>query len=338
MTWVSGCSGWPQFETQQKGEILLDLINSLIKEKKCKPEHVFINYSYDFYETNELARHTRMSYGEDSYTITNGHTASKKYSAKGIVFNILDFDLDILKILKLVNHSLDSITASRTHQLIDDTLSLNKVLQERHFRNKTQIKRFWKVDYYFQNGKFNFYYLESQENNAPPKARDLFVSNNVLEIVGNYDLGYLVFLNDSIFRYVELSIHPYYEDPKIYLFNWRKGTDNHTFYNRFPIDNIYQEYWAKHSQAHIFLNFNFFNGKALFIPRFNLVSTEYGKMENEIIDGLVQKATQKNSVILPKDAFKAKDKSTSGWIFCLILGGLLLVSVVINVILARYKR
>lgn len=316
MKWTGSCKKHT-LEIQQKGEILIELLNDLVKTKGKFKDHIFIHYSGSFYENNKV--YTNITFGEDTYRLNNQKSDDDK-TAKGIIVDIHDYDLSITKMVNMVNVFLDSLSGNKT-----DTSIVSTLLKRKIFRNKKQTSEIDELDYYYENNKFHFYCLVQPYDTSNVRVKALFSVDNVYEIYGNsLSEGYFIFTTDSnflFFRHDKLS--------KPLRFNWRPLIDSGHF-QRSAIKGHEIEYYYDTTKKFVqkfVLHYNF-DSKALFIPHENFVKTDYQNIEWKFIDSLIQKP----SIIAP---INPKENSKL-WFY--ILGGLLIISLALNIILWRKKN
>lgn len=316
MEWIGSCKKHT-LEIAQKGEILIELIDNLIKAKGKFHDHIFIHYSGSFYQDNKVR--TNITYGEDTYRLNNQKSYDDK-TAKGIILDIHDYDLSITKMVNKINVFLDSLNGNKA-----DTSLVSTLLKKKIYRNKKQTSELNELDYYFKDNKFHFYCLAQPYDTSAVQVNVLFSVDNVYEVYGtSLSEGYFIFTTDSNFLFLRHDIVS-----KPLLFNWRPLKDlSHV--QRSAIKGHEIEYYYDKTEKFVqkfVLHYNF-DSKALFIPHENFVQTDYQNIEWQFINDLIHKPT----IITPVNS---KDNSKF-WFY--ILGGLLLISLSINIFLILKKQ
>ena len=179
--------GWGQLEVHNKIRIFLELSDKLIKEKFPDPEQLYIYFGHDY--TKSDTSYYALGYGQFSFRDYEKYKTSSEVKAIGLKILIRDSDFDIKKMLLLINSALSNIAFIKNNQSgyviktrYNDTDTLNsipfnqvakylsssdavveKLLTERHYRNKQAVKEERDIDYYFQNNKFYFYNTREPE-------------------------------------------------------------------------------------------------------------------------------------------------------------------------------
>jgi hypothetical protein len=315
MKWTGSCKKHT-LEIAQKGEILIDLLDNLVKSKGKFHDHIFIHYSGSFYQDNKV--HTNITYGEDTYRLNNKKSDDDK-TAKGIIVDIHDYDLSITIIVNKINIFLDSLSGNKI-----DTSLVSNLLKRKIYRNKKQASELNELDYYFEGSKFHFYRLEQPNDTSAVRVNSLFSVDNVYEVYGNsLSEGYFIFTTDSNFLFLR---HDKLSKPL--RFNWRPFKDS-SHIQRSAIQGHEIEYFYDKNEKFVqkfVLHYNF-DSKALFIPHENFVKTDYQDIEWQFINSLIHKPTVVAQI-------NSKDNSK---IWYYILGVLLFTSMVLNLFLWRKK-
>ncbi|MFN8437912.1 MAG: hypothetical protein U0V72_09740 [Cytophagales bacterium] len=305
-------SGWGQLEVGNKIRIFLELSDKLIKEKFPNSEQLYIYFGHDY--TKSDTTYYTLGYGQFSFWDYEKYKTSKDVKANGLKILIRDRDFDIKKMLQLVNSgfaNIDFIKRNQSEYIIKtryykvDTLksiqfnlvakylsttdaTIEKLLQEKHYRNREKAKEERDIDYYFQNNKFHFYntrkpkeeWSESQGKYVVSKTfgEDILTIDNIFEIFGSVDDGHFVFTNDSTFYFI-----PQFKAPVRGPFKIDSIASG-----RPPITKYYHEY--RPIEKFILFIDNYRNyEKALFIPDSNFLVSNYDKIENDVINGLFKK-------------------------------------------------
>ena len=333
--------GWGQLEVHNKIRIFLELSDKLIKEKFPDPEQLYIYFGHDY--TKSDTSYYALGYGQFSFRDYEKYKTSSEVKAIGLKILIRDSDFDIKKMLLLINSALSNIAFIKNNQSgyviktrYNDTDTLNsipfnqvakylsssdavveKLLTERHYRNKQAVKEERDIDYYFQNNKFYFYntrepegeWSETQGKYVVTKTfgEDILITDNIFEIFGSINDGHFVFINDSTFYFI-----PQLKDRVLGPFkidSMRAG--------RPPITKYYHESNPVEKFILFIDNYRHYE-KALFVPDSNFVVSNYDKIENEFINSLFKKAGDQ----------KIKSGPGNTVIILLILLGLCLVTII----------
>lgn len=315
MKWTGSCKK-QTLEISKKGEILIELLDNLIKSKGNFNDHIFIHYSGSFYQYNKV--HTNITFGEDIYRLSTQKSNDDK-SAKGIILDIHDYDLSIAKMVNLINAFIDSLNGKKS-----DNLLVSSLLKQKIYRNKKQTNELNELDYYFENNKFNFYYLNKSNDTSKVCINNIISVDNVYEIYGNsLSEGYFIFTTDSNFLFLHND-----KLSKPLHFNWRPLNDSGHIQRTAILGHEIEYYYDKTKKfvQKFILHYNF-DSKALFIPNENFVKTDYQDIERQFIDSLIHKPT----IIKP---INSKDNSKSLFYF---LSGLLIISFALNIFMWRKK-
>jgi hypothetical protein len=305
-------SGWGQLEIGNKIGIFLELSDKLIKEKFSNSEQLYIYFGQDY--TKSDTTYYALGYGQFSFWDYEKYKTSKDVKANGLKILIRDRDFDIKKMLQLVNSgfaNIDFIKSNQSEYIIKtryynaDTLksiqfnqvakylstsdaTIEKLLQEKYYRNREKAKEERDIDYYFQDKKFHFYntrkpeeeWSESQGKYVVSKTfgEDILTTDNIFEIFGSVYDGHFVFINDSTFYFI-----PQLKDPVRGPFKIDSIAAG-----RPPITKYYHEY-RPIEKFILFIDNYRNNEKALFIPDSNFLVSNYDKIENDFINGLLKK-------------------------------------------------
>lgn len=313
MTWVSSCTPH-QFEFRPKADILVELVNDLLLSKKTFKDHVFIHFSNYF--VFDRKTHTEINYGEDSYVLTSNNSKNERLG-KGVILNIHDYDFSINKNLTMINNFIDSLLKNKP-----DSDVVNKILKRKIYRNKAKIDELNKLDYYFEGGRFQFYYLTTPNDTSSIRTINLFQTQNVLEMYGDrMSEGVFVFTNDSVFQFAR---HDSVSNQ--IKFNWRLPNDT-LLYERSPIKRTEVDYYERKSGSFLqkfILHYNFDN-KAVFIPSETFVETNYKEKEIEFIYSFINK---------PVNTIPPETKKDNKFIFIILL----IISLTLNIYLFIKSR
>ena len=218
-----------EFETNNKGKILLELAQKLIEKSDNPNLQVSILI-------NSFAGHQESYYtlGYETFKAWKmGDLGDKEY--KGLVIHIKDNDIYIEKILNILANALDKVDYIKSNQStiykeakhspsnnpkFDTLFSIIEKEVNQYASNPNQlvksvsneklyVKEYSELDYYYQNFKFHIYTTRNYSNKDAeaiyPKEKDLLLVDNLLEIIGNYKNGYLIFTTDSTFYYLTLN-------------------------------------------------------------------------------------------------------------------------------------
>jgi hypothetical protein len=305
-------SGWGQLEIGNKIRIFVELSDKLIKEKFPNSEQIYIYFGHDY--TKSDTSYYALGYGQFTFWDYEKNKTSNDIKAKGIKVIIRDRDFDIKKMLLLINSAFSNIDFIKNNQSeyiiktkyttadtfnsiqfnqVEKYLSysdpdIDKLLNEKIYRNLKKVKEKREIDYYFQNNKFHFYntkepteeWSQSQGKYVVSKifGEDILTVNNIFEIFGNVNDGHLVFINDSTFYFI-----PQLKDKvrgPFKIDSIRAG--------RPPIDKYYYENRPIEKFTLFIDNYSSYD-KALFIPDSNLLVSNYDKLENDFINGFFKK-------------------------------------------------
>ncbi|WP_291727403.1 hypothetical protein [Bernardetia sp.] len=215
-----------EFETDNKGQILIDLAQKLIEDSDSPNLQVAINI-------NSFAGHQNFYYtlGYSQFKAWKmGDMKDENY--EGLVIYVKDKDIYIKKILTILANALDKIEDIKSNQTkilkekrhspsnnpqYDTLLSISEKEVEKYTstsnekvdllaNEKIYVNEISELDYYYKDYKFHIYTTRnySNEDAISKKETELLVVDNLLEIIGNYQNGYLVFINDSTFHYLTL--------------------------------------------------------------------------------------------------------------------------------------
>lgn len=195
-------------------------------------------------------------------------------------------------IIKTRYYNADTLKSIQFNQvakyLSTSDATIEKLLQEKHYRNGEKAKEERDIDYYFQDNKFHFYntrkpeeeWSESQGKYVVSKTfgEDILTTDNIFEIFGSVYDGHFVFINDSTFYFIPQLKGPIRGPFKI----------DSIAAGRPPITKYYHEY--RPSEKFILFIDNYKSDeKALFIPDSNFLVSNYDKIENDFINGLLKK-------------------------------------------------
>jgi hypothetical protein len=334
-------SGWGQLEIGNKIRIFLELSDKLVKEKFSNSEQLYIYFGHDY--TKSDTSYYALGYGKFSFWDYEKFKTSKDVKTNGLKILIRDRDFDIKKMLLLVNSAFlntDFIKNNQSEYIIktryynSDTLksiqfsqvakylsssdaTIEKLLKEKHYRNKEKAKEESDIDYYFQNNKFHFYNTRKPEEEWSQSegkyvvtktfGEDILTTDNIFEIFGSVYDGHFVFINDSTFYFIPQlkdSIRGPFKIDSI-----RAG--------RPPITKYYHEY--RPIEKFILFIDNYRNyEKALFIPDSNFLVSNYDQIENNFINSLFKKT----------DTKKINSKPSKPVIILLTLLGLCILTII----------
>ena len=331
-------SGWGQLEIGSKIRIFVELSDKLIKDRFPNSEQLYVYFGHDY--TKSDTTYYALGYGQFSFWDYEKNKSSKDVKSKGIKIIIRDRDFDIKRVLFLVNSALsntDLIKTTQTEYIIktkyydSDTLNsiqfsqvdkylassdpaIEKLLNEKYYRNIQKVNEDRDIDYYFQNNQFHFYntrepeeeWSQAQNKHVVSKTfgEDILVVDNIFEIFGSINDGHFVFINDSIFYFI-----PQLKDKIRGPFR----IDNVTAGRR-PIFKYYHENGPIEKFTLFIDNYRDYD-KALFIPDSNLLVSNYDSLENDFINSFFKKTVNK----------KVDSKSNRTVIILLTLLGLCLV-------------
>ena len=319
---VKYLSGWQQFEIGYKVNILLELTDKLVRTKGYTSDNIYIYFEHDY--TKSQKPYLALGYGDFSYMNYEEDKPSINVKKTGIKIIIRDRDLDTKKILTLINSALDNVTYINKNQkqlIIDlnlsingvdqyDTLisisankvnkyqsstdtTINRLLNEKIYRNLKKTNKNRAIDYYFQNDQFHFYNTREHDKEWSQETReyvetktygeDILIVDNVHEIFGSFNDGHFIFTNDSVFYYI-----PQLKDKVSGPFK----VDS-VKVGRRPILKYYHEYSPVNRFTLFVDNYQNYN-KAIFFPDSNLVISNFDKIENDFINNLLKAQTNNN--------------------------------------------
>lgn len=318
-------TGWTEFEIGNKLNILTDLTAKLYKSKGCNSEKLFIYFNHSY--THRDSSFYYLSYGNFSYWNQRADGSSEDINDTGLKLYIRDRDIDMKKVLNLINSAVKNLNFIKTNQRqlklnlktnvingerqMDTIFSIlpaivktymlstdpivDKLIKTKVYRNINKLQESWEIDYYFLNNKFHFFYNREPEKIWNQNLRkyvitqtydeeDILVVDNILEILGSYNDGHFVFINDSVFYYIPQR--NYNDQPPIKVSGPHKVDS--IIYGRRPIKKYYHEYSPVERFTLFFDNRNEYK-KAIFFPDSNLVISNFDKIEDNFIKGLFSK-------------------------------------------------
>ncbi len=331
-----------------KFNILLELSDSLFEQTNKKRIPILLSFVHDYTKVGD--HYLTIGYGQFDY---HDYLNPKNYDLQdeGLIIKMSGIDLDIKEALNLINASIenidfiknslmeykfyskyygeitlksismDSITAFKNRTLS----GVKTVLESKIYRNIEPVSQSRNIDYYFQNNKFHFYNTREPSREWNQKTRKNEISNtysevilsveNVTQIVGDYNYGHFVFLNDSVFHYL-----PQLKD-KVFGPLTINGIEN----GHRPIRKPLIDFEPIKRFTLSIGSFKDSYQKVLYVPDSSLVISHFEKIENDFLSNLIKKRTTEKEK-------EEEEKSES-----LILG-LLLLSLAINLILILRKR
>lgn len=318
-----------KFETENKLNILAELLEKLIQLKGYKTEQIYIFFR-PVYSNEDTVKYT-LGYGNFSYwDYFKDHQSEKKIPANGIKVFIKDGDLDIKKVLNLINCALKNVDNIKKQQKkiywaecydfifsIPDPMivsyynssdnSVDQLLEQKIYRKIKKTESTGEIDYYFQNNKYHFYdtrkpddysFMNSEEAKKL-SGRDILVVDNVHEIAADEGVkSNFVFINDSVFYFIPEYFNPVRGPFKV---------DSICPFRPPIIDVFFEDYSSNKYYLFFLDNFLSYRHKALFIPEKNLLVSNFEKAEDELI-----------AVLLKKKDF-IKDSHRAGLAFILML-------------------
>lgn len=274
-------TGWKETEILNKCDILLELTSKLLKDRQISNTKIHIKFKWDYTK-------------KDTTNLSLGYIETKSE----IILKIVDRDLDILKILNLINFAIGNSDFIKLNQKVHfinlnrynngiseyDTLisispeilkqesrkmdkRISIIANEKSFRYRKPNEDLNSIDYYFQNNNYHFY------NNDNSSNKDNLVLKNVSEIIGNMQDGYIIFTNDSIFYHIEANKTQYSGPFKI------NGISNY----RQPIHKFYFDSSNPRKFVLYFYNNLEKLKKIAFFPDKKLVILDYDKLEESLL-------------------------------------------------------
>jgi hypothetical protein len=296
--------GWTAFEIGNKVNILLDLAEMLVKEKGYTSEQMYIYFNHDYVKRN--SPRYALGYGSFSYWDYENKTMPVEVKETGLKLIIRDVDIDIKKILNLINAAYKNIYSIQQQQqlvFIDlhrwvngaaqyDTLStmpddiikryvsasdssVEKLLQKKIPHNARSTQEYGSIDYYYQNNQFHFY--DTTEPDTVWQRKDILVAGAIIEIIGSDNDGHFIFTNDSVFYYIPRN--------------------NETVSGPFTIDSVHAGRIPIQKYQHVYNPVEYFtfsiddyrtNNKVAFFPGRNLVISNFDKLENKFIHDILE--------------------------------------------------
>ncbi len=330
---------YEEFETNNKGDILLKLAQKLIEESENPNLQISIII-------NGFAGHQESYYtlGYDKFKSFKYGYDSKEKEYEGLVIYIKDKDIEIKKILTILSNALDQIDYIKSNQSkiykearhsssnnpkFDTLYSIplqevtkyaaksNKIV-ELLSNEKMYVQEHSELDYYYQNFKFHIYTTRNYSNKDAeainPKEKDLLVVDNLLEIIGNYQNGYLIFTTDSTFHYLTLN--------------------NGKVKGEFKIDDVrparspIYKYEHKSEPMNLFImrvTGNTTTNQVLFLPDSNLIIPNYAPFSKESLDFIIKNQREKEAKEKQKNSFAFNFKIAFYVSLVIILGLLILL-------------
>ena len=229
-------------------------------------------------------------------------------------------DFDIKRILQLVNAALSNIDFIRKNQSqyilktkygFVDTLnsipftevakyfsspepSIEKLLTEKIYRHIKKTSEQGEIDYYYQNNQFHFYntnkpeeeWSKSQKKFVVTKTfgEDILTVDDIYEIIGSLYEGNFIFINESTFYFIPRLKDKIRGPFKIDSVDAGRRPITKYYYETNPFDKFT-----------LFMEINSSTSKVLFIPDSNLLISNYDKLEDNFIQGLLTK-TEKRKI------------------------------------------
>jgi hypothetical protein len=306
ITIPSPCKGQYR-EFRSKAEIIAELCTDLVKEKKFDSD-LFINFQTLIWrgDTSSL----KVEFKEEEY-YDYRRTKDRTRKATGLVITFADRDIDILRTLYCVNKNIDSLKG-RT----ENADELKKILSQKIFRKKIEGESRGKLTYYFQEGVFH---IIDPFPVYEPRNTEIFTCKNVYELYGEYEDGTFLFTCDTIFHFIRNN-----EVSKALTLQLKKS---YPFSSRPQIDKILLEYLHSDSTGFVqkyILYLYWYEQKVLFLPKYDLVVSDYTNLERSIVDSIIKSATLKKELksqgkIMPTAHFAGKVIYTLSGILILIL-------------------
>jgi|GEM_PF-1423062 len=311
-------TGWDEFEINEKVDILLHLLAKLVETKDHNHEQIYIyfNHNYTNRDSSYLALgYSPFTYREDYEK--GKPTKEITTTGLKLVINERDFDIkELLNLVNSAFENVNFIKTNQEELIIDkhyikngvpqyDTLfsilpihiskylassdtTIDQLINEKTYRHLKKVERSREIDYYYKNNKFHFYntrepntkWSKELEKHVVTNSygEDILVVENIHEIIGNFNDGHFVFINDSTFYYI-----PQLKDKVRGPF---KVDDVVT--GRQPIHEYYSEYMGSKRFNIFFYNYSGYN-KTVFFPDSNLVISNYNKLEEDFINELFNK-------------------------------------------------
>jgi hypothetical protein len=316
-------TGRIELEIGKKVDILLDLSAKLVKEKGYSNEKIYIYFDHDY--TKRDSSYWALGFGQFLYWDYEKEKPLKDITATGLKLIIRDRDIHIAKLLKLINSAFSNVSFIKSNQqqlIIDQRMSINGIVQfdtlttipysqlekyystsdttierlikDKTYRNLKKTEKNRAIDYYYQNNKFHFYNTRESDKEWSQEQKkivvtktygeDILIVDNILEIFGSFNDGHFIFINDSVFYYI-----PQLNDKVVGPFKVDSIAAG-----RPPIHKYYHEYSPVNRFTIFFDNYINFK-KAMFFPDSNLVISNFDKLENDFINGILNKQSVKQT-------------------------------------------
>lgn len=329
---------YEEFETNNKGKILLNLAQKLIEQSQNPNLQVSILINgfegyQDSYYTLGYDKFKSFKYGYD--------TKEREYA--GLIICIKDKDIEIKKILTILSNALEKIEYIKSNQSkiykearhsssnnpkFDTLFSIIEKEVNQYASNtnhlvksvsnkKLYVEEYSELDYYYQNFKFHIYTTRNYSNKDAeainPKEKDLLVIDNLLEIIGNYQNGYLIFTTDSTFHYLTLN--------------------NGKVKGEFKIDDVrparspIYKYEYQSEPMNLFImrvTGNTTTNQVLFLPDSNLIIPNYAPFSKESLDFAIKNQREKEAKEKLKNSFTFNFK-IAFYISLIVVFGLLIM-------------
>ncbi len=314
--------GYEELEINGKIHILAQLLDTLLQQRKDTDLEIYLFFESGIGDRDSSYYTVSFGKFEHSKKCKQGYYSSAKITTEGLKFVINDRMLNISQILNFVNASIEQLAYIKANQKetfikkrdaygreIDTLYSIPASEVKKYLTSKSKIvdnvlknkihRIFWKFegdsskidkegrkrfDYFFQNGKFYFYNISTHGDFSERKneyaikkfvGRDTLIVDNVFEIF--FPEGYyhhcFIFTNDSTFYYLP----PYPEEHAKGAFVIRDMA-----LQRPPILRYNEEY-DNIRKITLYLDGSYSTHKAMFIPDSNVVISNYGDLEYDMI-------------------------------------------------------
>lgn len=250
-----------------------------------------------------------LGYGQFSTMNAQG----EKTELQGVLIHAYDNHFDVIKLLKLSHWGLSNVKQIKSSQNIFhfdskcfnpssiktiDTSEVNKIVNKpdsivSKLLNKRVFKRGeqkfeGKLGYYYQEGKFHFYksqfFYDSWNNHSKPNiaedssVKDILVVDQIANIMGDHNLGYLVFYKAYQFYYIPRS-----QDTVIGPFEIPRNYDE-----RIPMYDFYYETEGI-KRISFKMDGTGKTTKFVFLPDQSVLISNYDSLENEMIHSVIKK-------------------------------------------------
>ena len=212
---------------QLKKDILETMIYYLVEDRfpNKQPLYIILNHS----DKNQYS----LGYGQLSSSF---QPFFKTKNVDGIIISIQDNNLDILKILNLINAAYLNLDAVKNNQtqilhlpllnkndsvpsvsksIINDYLNMEikdetDIFNQKVYPNNAKYLEFYDLAYYYQNKKFHIYYNDKQywNENIDTLEKVILTVPDIYEIVMVNKTPKFLFTNDSTFFFYSKTYSP----------------------------------------------------------------------------------------------------------------------------------